>query len=406
MPINKAFISRNFEFYLLVILLVATIAPIKIGSVLIGLSTIAWIAFPDRKQRFNELRSRLPFVLPFLLYFLVNAVSLFYSEHHHLALKDIEGKLSFLLIPTIIFGFSQIQKDQLFKALYYYALIVCSYLLFAIVKSLFLYQTVLINQELSALVGIHASYLSLYVASAFFIILHFGDKLKAFTKWVILVFLFTGIVLLASRIVLLSIILVLSVWVAIKSFTWKSLSLLLLGFIIVIFSALNIEAVKVRVIEAVDFEDKVELDGKIEEHKTLGRTYGGRAIRVAIWDCALDVVEDNWLTGVGIGDVHDALQESYKNRVFEFAYLHNNYNAHNLFIETIIASGIFGLMTIIWLFTSLLRSAFRAPQLYFVGILFTFLFLSLMESTFNVQRGVVFFCVMMPILSLISNSRE
>ncbi len=44
---------------------------------------------------------------------------------------------------------------------------------------------------------------------------------------------------------------------------------------------------------------------------SLGRSWGGKAIRVAIWECSTKLAARHWVAGVGTGDVQDSLQQSY-----------------------------------------------------------------------------------------------
>ena len=97
--------------------------------------------------------------------------------------------------------------------------------------------------------------------------------------------------------------------------------------------------------------------------------------------------------GSGIGDVKEELQQSYKNHAFEFAWHYNEFNAHNLFIQTIISIGVLGLFSILFIFIILMKAAIKNLDLILFSFISLFFFLSLMESTLNVQKGVMFFAL-------------
>jgi O-antigen ligase len=156
--------------------------------------------------------------------------------------------------------------------------------------------------------------------------------------------------LLASRSIIIGLFVLTAIWFSIIRFSKKNLFFSGITLVLITLFCMSYQPIKNRFYEAVDSKDVVELDAPIEEHKTLGKTFGGRAIRMAVWFCSYDLVKENWLFGVGTGDAQNKLQESYKNHNFEFAYLYNRYNAHNLFIQTIISSGILGLMSIVSIF--------------------------------------------------------
>jgi O-antigen ligase len=204
---------------------------------------------------------------------------------------------------------------------------------------------------------------------------------------------FIILLLLASRIIILSTFFIAFIYLFFFNYSFSKLLVLLGAVLVFVTIVLTVPTVQSRFIEAVNFSDKVELDAPIEEHRTLGRNFGGRAIRQAIWTCSMDVVKSNWLFGVGAGDVHQHLQKSYKDHNFEFAYKYNNYNAHNLFIETVIAVGMIGLLLVFMILGRLITLAIKQKNLVFFTFSISFTLLSLMESSFNVHRGIVFFAL-------------
>ncbi len=398
MPIKTVLERVGINQFILILLLIAILIPIKLSSLLIALAVLIWVVSSSLKTKRDTLKKNKGYLLPFLLYFLFNGLSLLYSHNTELAWKDIEGKLSFLLIPVVVFSLSDLNLKRVKNSLLFFAFLVMIMTATAFVISLLSFGTIKANQELAGLVGMHASYLSLYLSFSIFIFLDKYLLTRNKLHLVLVVLSFIALVFLASRIVFLGISAVFFIWFVIRRFSWKAFSILCISLFVMAAISWSYSPIKSRLIEAIDFDDRVELDTNPEEHRTLGRTYGGRAIRVAIWDCAIDVVKENWLTGVGIGDVHDALQASYKNRAFEFAWRYNNFNAHNLFIETLIAFGLIGLMTVLLLFYQSFRLAFHSNTLLLFAAITLFFFLSFMESSFNVHRGVVFFCVVLPIV--------
>ena len=130
----------------------------------------------------------------------------------------------------------------------------------------------------------------------------------------------------------------------------------------------------------------------LDADRSLGRGWGGKAIRVAIWQCSGDILKKNWLTGVGTGDAQDALQNAYEERKFYFASRHNTYNAHNQYLQQTIAFGIAGIsIFVLCLLVPLvlyIRSSQYTPYILF---LICFMIICLTDSILEVSKGVILY---------------
>lgn len=63
--------------------------------------------------------------------------------------------------------------------------------------------------------------------------------------------------------------------------------------------------------------------------------------RVLIWPCAVEVIRENWLFGVGTGDAEDALVEKYRQKGYK-ELVDERMNAHNQFLTQLMRFGILG----------------------------------------------------------------
>lgn len=114
------------------------------------------------------------------------------------------------------------------------------------------------------------------------------------------------------------------------------------------------------------------------------------ADRMAVWATAVDIIEHNYLIGVGTGDVKDALMEGYKKNKLFPAFEHK-LNAHNQYLQTFVALGLGGFLLLAALIVLPAIRAFRNHQdIYFVFLLI-FALNILFESMLEVQAGVVFY---------------
>lgn len=132
-------------------------------------------------------------------------------------------------------------------------------------------------------------------------------------------------------------------------------------------------------------------------------------IRFEIWGNALQVIKENPIWGIGVGDRMDVLEENHE-RNFLMGQNSNwhRYNPHNQFLDTWVALGIFGLFTLLAIFLLPLIYALRdRPRnillLTFIAVAFVS---SLVESTLERQMGIIFFCFAYGILQLPAGSSD
>lgn len=146
---------------------------------------------------------------------------------------------------------------------------------------------------------------------------------------------------------------------------------------------------------------------KLDEDKSLGRGWGGKALRLAIWRCSMDVIEDHWLTGVGTGDVQDTLQAAYERRKFYFASRYNTYNAHNQFVQETLAYGIAGLILFAaCLLAPLLGFGGQADKQLYILFLLSFFIICLTESILEISKGIVYYSLFNSIFAFVRPGQE
>lgn len=373
---------------------VSLLISFKLNSWLIGLLLVALIASKNRSGIPINFKKNIKLIAPFWLYFLIFLISMIYTDNKVEGWKDLESKLGLLLIPFVIFSQSQLKRSEIAFILKGFAIFTLSMGLLAIGLSLKEYGKVATNWELSAVIGVHASYLALYSILGIAVFLHYAMESRRWVKWFFFLLAFVQFLLLlliASRIILLSFIGISGLWVFIIRFSIQRLILFLSILGSMALSYYMVDGVRERFQEAINFNDKIELD--VSEEATLGKIYGGRALRIAIWTCSVDVVEEHWAFGVGNGDVHEHLQQSYKDHDFTWAWKYNNFNSHNLLIETIIAVGVPGILFLMLIFFNLIRKASSSLNMVIITFCFSFSMLSMMEASFNVQKGLIFFLI-------------
>ena len=116
--------------------------------------------------------------------------------------------------------------------------------------------------------------------------------------------------------------------------------------------------------------------------------------RFRIWNSIFHCIESPTLIGgVGIGDVKDFLIACYNNTNFKSG-AEFKYNSHNLFLETLLESGLIGLFFVIILFIPLIKLNIRkSSDILFFYHLSSFFLYSISEETFGHFKGVSLFII-------------
>jgi hypothetical protein len=128
-------------------------------------------------------------------------------------------------------------------------------------------------------------------------------------------------------------------------------------------------------------------------------------MRLEYWKTGLNIVKENWLFGVGIGDVEKAYQEQYKKDQSNLP-AENRRKSHNQFLYFTIALGIIGL---IWFLFYLFYPAYYLnkfdDQLYLFFFIIAFMSF-LTEDTLRTQIGVSFFAFFNTLILLTPKKME
>jgi len=132
-------------------------------------------------------------------------------------------------------------------------------------------------------------------------------------------------------------------------------------------------------------------DATITEHRSImANPNDGTLARMEIWKISLNLIRQNFLTGVGTGDVKDVLMEAYKSHNL-YPVLKKKLNAHNQYLQTFLTLGVLGFTLLLAvLIFPLIRSVKGKDYLYAMFIL-VFGVNILFESMLELQAGVVFY---------------
>jgi hypothetical protein len=128
-----------------------------------------------------------------------------------------------------------------------------------------------------------------------------------------------------------------------------------------------------------------------DEYMKTGNPTGSTIMqRLEFWKASVEIIKDNWLTGVGTGDMNEAFQQQYE-KMHSKLSPGQRWRSHNQFLSIFAGFGVFGL---IWFLFSILYPPVITGKFkdYFFLIFFIIAMLSMMPGdTIESQAGVTFF---------------
>ena len=138
------------------------------------------------------------------------------------------------------------------------------------------------------------------------------------------------------------------------------------------------------------FGEKMKEVVNYSQENSKDKYWGG--MRQSIWDCALKVIKTDPIIGVGIGDQKDQLELCYK------VYMHNrllatnnNFNAHNIFLQVSLGTGMLGVILFLLSFFYMIKEATLSNNMYYIIFVGVFIIAGLTESYFERNFTMVFF---------------
>lgn len=381
----------------------------KLGSVAM-LLLIPFFLF-DRKLLSKFKRLNVPYIVLFVGYLAIHAIGIAYSENARLSEHEVVVRLPFLLLPVVIFS------EKIHPSKLYFVLAVFKYWLlffagFLIYHKLFIVQGSLLSLStltLRALTGIHHAYFSLFYMFALFFIMHQieRNRIGLFSGFLQAAFILFFLSVLGAR-VMMALGIVISIIFFVKKILKAKLALKLLLTVTLSISFFII-------LSSTNFAEKFSRLSKIEwniekniyNHQIFSFEYdevtsNTLELRLIKWYCALQIVKEHPVVGVGTGDYKDHLNEKYRAIEFKKGMAYG-YNTHNQYFEEFIKFGAIGGIFFILFIGYLLRDAWvKKNKMLFLTVLTFGCFLCI-ESAFARQHGVIFFCFFVPILYVYHN---
>jgi O-antigen ligase len=403
---NKRFISSNLHFLftcLVAITLPINVDSIQFCSIATALLLTNWLFEGDFKVKFQTLFAQKSSLLLFAFYGL-HLLGMTYTSNTASGLFDLEKKISLLIIPLVLLS----RPLSMRKTECVLALFVSTCVLLGIIGSIWgfghMYQILQSKENagpehvVTYFIQFPRVYFSLYLMFCLGCVFYFYNKYKQnltqSQKVGLLVMVLLMVAFLfqmASRMNLILLV-VFSFALGFYELVVKRKKIQLaftIGFIGFVFFLLAFTQIPHLKRFMSDFTKKTELEK--------GDAYNSVNLRVEKMKSAKEVIAQNWLWGVGIGDVQDALNEEYRKRGFELGYT-VNLDTHNQYLQTWIGLGIFGLLLLVSFYAFTLWEAFQVRNFLLFFLILHFGIASLSEALLITQKGIVFFSLFYPLV--------
>lgn len=332
-----------------------------------------------------------------LAFFCLQLIGMAYTENLSRGWFSIQVQLSLFAFPISFIGFGMLNK-------YAYRMVLKAFLIGSIIAAIYCamqsaYKVLILDYKYYHFLGhrfsviVHANYFALYLV--------FAQLILTYLRWPMIEMKNLGrSILNVSTFLLLSVSILLS-GSKIGVIMW---SLALIGTTVGMLGTIKNKLIPVTFLMfmfglmAVFISVNPFLQKRIMSviHIAQGDTevepsaHESTAVRSLVYNSALELATSQPWYGQGTGDFQDALDAVYEEKSYVKAK-ERHYNAHNQFLQAWISVGIPGLMLIIGIFTVVFHRAVTSREWLFLGFAVLALLISLTESIFNVQAGVVFF---------------
>lgn len=340
-------------------------------------------------------------VLYFVLYYALLVIGLFWTNNLLFALSKLENKMSFVLMPLLLYFTVRKWGNSEWKKLLVYALLftLVMYELLAFWRFSGQTENSWHFEFLSSRFSIfmHRSYFACYLVIG--IIILFENIRLSFSWLSVLIILFFcfGVLQTESKagIVSLFMVILFQFFSFLRSKNKKSVWIIA-TLTLFMFSAVLItnNPIKTRFRAMWSAIEHIQT--------TNNNSIESNSARIIMWNTSIDVWKDNFLFGVGTGDYDDELTNlniKYNNQ----GVAKERLNSHNQFLNIAVQLGVLGLVVLLMIFYSCYYSSEK--KLWQILILVVFFINLLVESFLETQAGIVLFCTLL-LLFFSRNSTE
>ena len=322
-----------------------------------------------------------------LLYFVLHAIALFFTDDTLDGLYSLEIILSFLVLPLAGIAFKRNKKSQkinqqfIDKLFYVFVTVGIVSMIVCLLNAF--YAVYLGNGSgdywffyrglAHPLWQIHPIYLAYYLNFLLSILLFhdwkFNWKFRESIKWFLILLTIIFLILLSARTPLLVTFTILLLFIYYR---------LKVNKLVLALTTLSIVSITLMALVFTNnrFKELFNEDGILQED------------RVQTWRGAYEVAVSHFWFGIPKGDLDEKLEKIYKKNN-HFKGIERSYNCHNQYLQVLCYFGIFGLLYfILWIYY-VFKASIRT-NIIFQLLVFSILVYFCTESIMSVNKGIIF----------------
>lgn len=404
---HNSSVKSEIQFYLISGAVCTILLPPEYNNpflLLILVNSLSNIHLLERvKQSFKNIYIILP-----MFFWLLYALSYFYSEDQITALKEINKLAALGFFPFVLSLGPELKSEHLIRLKWHYVISLTLLSVYSITHSFlqmfnedgFVFDWLLLSYEnLVSGIGAQPLYFSMFIALALFFLFDIQRRYKPNVAHMLLTsYLFIYMMMLSTRMTTLAFFFIFFVYNLLTALKSRNFAYNLFTFSLFLFTAIVI--VLFNPVNKKRFEEALNPNSSYETDQ-----YGGRSIRIEKWKCSLEVFADSPIFGVGAGDLKQGLMSCYEKNGVDAALFYE-FNSHNQYLNTLGQVGLFGLF--LWLVLLILsaKHAYELESDAFIIFLMLFAMCILSESMLGRRWGIFFFVLFYSIFNLFPNKEN
>jgi O-antigen ligase len=123
----------------------------------------------------------------------------------------------------------------------------------------------------------------------------------------------------------------------------------------------------------------------------VGIYHNSTNLRIGVYFCSIPLLKDNWLIGLGTGDVQAALNACYKERGYSDVMYKDQLNTHNEYLNVWLNTGIVGFIVFLATLVIPCRAAYLKHNYFYLSFIILVMIVFLTENVLERQKGIVFY---------------
>lgn len=380
------FTNLKREFFLWSFMLIFLTLPMpkySLSTQALILFVISWIgvnSFQEKKELFIK---NLKNIVLLSAIFLVMLLGILYTKNLQEGVAQLKDKLPFFIFPTLFATSPPILLKNKYKFIKIFSISVILMGIFGLIKSLYLHYMGMgdyfVYEKLAVVLNKHTTYYSLYCVISISYFLHdllYFKKNSKILSIAGIIFLLFFIYLLSARIAIIALMLITVYYIKIKITRQREKIFLSILIITSLLSTLLFSGNYVARFESI--QNNPEKLTKNNEFNT----------RLIHWKSALETLSGiDYLIGKGTGDGKENLYKQYLKNDFKAGY-QRKYNAHNQYIEFLMANGLLAIIAYICLLLMTVIYCIRVNDVFGILVVILFGIYSLTESILERQSGI------------------